>query len=188
MKTLKNTLIAVLTILSTSIFAQDYTANIEKSSLKWTGKKVTGEHYGTISLNNGSFTIKGDKIAKGEFVINMTSITVDDLEGEWKDKLTGHLHSDDFFGTANYPTAKLVVNESSKFNDGVATVKGTLSIKGQSHPVTFNVKKNGTTFSATIVVDRTLYDIRYGSGKFFDNLGDNMIDDEFTLEVKLVTE
>lgn len=187
MKNLKTTAIALLALVSTLTFAQDYSATPDKSTIKWTGEKVTGKHYGMINLKSGNFTIKGDKITSGEFIIDMTTITVDDLEGEWKEKLTGHLNSDDFFGVENYPTAKLVITNSSKFKNGLASITGDLSIKGKTHPVTFEVKQNGKTFSSTIVVDRTLYDIRYGSGKFFDNLGDKTISDEFQLEVKLET-
>jgi hypothetical protein len=34
-------------------------------------------------------------------------------------------------------------------------------------------------------VDRTKYDIKYGSGSFFDNLGDKAISDDFELAVAL---
>ena len=187
MKTVKNTLLVALLFAATTLFAQDFKADASKSSLKWTGKKVSGEHYGMINLKEGVFTVKGDKIASGKFVIDMASITVDDLEGEWRDKLTGHLNSDDFFSTAKYKSATLEITEGSKFKGDVATVKGNLTIKGITKPVSFKVKRDGKKYTSTVVVDRTLYDIRYGSGKFFDNLGDKMIDDNFTLEVNIQT-
>ena len=40
---------------------------------------------------------------------------------------------------------------------------------------------------AEIVIDRSKYDVRYGSGSFFDDLGDKTIYDDFTLTVKLAT-
>jgi polyisoprenoid-binding protein YceI len=187
MKTIKTTLLALLVLAGTSVFAQDYTVDANKSQLKWTGKKVSGEHYGMINIKEGTFTVKDKAIVSGTFVIDMTTITNDDLEGDWNAKLVGHLNSDDFFSTASYKTATLKISEGGKFKNGVATVKGDLTIKGKTHPVSFEVKQDGSTFSTTVVVDRTLYDIRYGSGKFFDNLGDNMIDDNFTLEVKIET-
>jgi len=187
MKTFKNLFLVALAFFTATVFAQDYKVNTETSTLKWNGKKVTGEHYGFINLKSGEFTVKDKKITSGEFVIDMTSLTVEDLEGEWRDKLTGHLNSDDFFGTADHPTAKLVITKSGTFKNGVAQVTGNLSIKGKTHPVTFNVKNEGGVYTSTITVDRTLYDVRYGSDKFFDNLGDKTIYDEFTLEVTLKT-
>ncbi|HBH49157.1 MAG TPA: YceI family protein [Bacteroidales bacterium] len=187
MKTIKNTLLAAIILAGTSAFAQEYTADANESTLKWTGKKVSGKHWGMIDVKEGKFTVKDNKIASGEFVIDMTTITVDDLDGEWRDKLVGHLNSDDFFSTDKYKTATIKITESEKFENGVATVKGNLTIKGKTHPVTFDVKKDGNSYSTTVTVDRTLYDIRYGSGKFFENLGDNMIDDNFTLEVNIKT-
>jgi polyisoprenoid-binding protein YceI len=187
MKTIKNTLLVAILIAGTTLFAQDYKVDASKSTLKWTGKKVSGEHYGMISLKEGSFNIDENKITSGKFVIDMTTITCDDLQGEWNEKLVGHLNSDDFFSTEKFKTAKLEVTESGKFKNGVAAVKGNLSIKGQTHPVSFNVTKDGSSYKTTVTVDRTLYGIKYGSGKFFDNLGDKMIDDNFILEVKINT-
>lgn len=187
MRNLRNVTLAVLALVSTITFAQEKSVDTKKSSIKWIGEKVTGTHYGMISIKSGNFTVNDNKITSGEFIIDMTSITCTDLDDERGDKLVGHLQSDDFFSTSNYPTSKLVISKSSKFSNGKASVTGQLSIKGKTHPVTFTVSKNNGIYTAKIAVDRTLYDIRYGSGKFFDNLGDKTISDEFTLEVKLVT-
>lgn len=177
--------VAALLVLVLAVSAQNYTVDTSKSNMKWTGKKVTGEHYGNIDLKEGAFEIKNGKVSNGKFVIDMTSLTVTDLEGEWMEKLLGHLKSDDFFGVENHPEAVLEVTGSSKLKNDKATVKGNLSIKGKTHPVEFEATQDGKIFTALVTVDRTLYDIRYGSGKFFDNLGDKTIDDEFTLEVSL---
>lgn len=180
------TLIVALLAISVVATAQTFVANTAKSTLQWTGKKVTGEHTGKVQLKEGQFSIENNKIAEGKFVIDMASITNEDLEGEWNEKLVGHLKSDDFFGVADHPEATLVVNSSSKLKNNKATVKGDLTIKGITKPIEFEANQNGNTFSAVITVDRTLYNVRYGSGKFFDNLGDKTIYDDFTIEVKLI--
>lgn len=167
--------------------AQTYEVKTSESNLKWTGKKVAGSHYGKIDLKEGSFTLKNDQLEKGKFVIDMSSITCDDLSGEMNKSLVGHLKSDDFFSVATHPEATLLLAESTKLKNGKTTAKGLLTIKGITHPIEFEATQNGNKFSAVINVDRTLYNIRYGSGKFFSNLGDNMISDEFTLEVNLET-
>ena len=166
---------------------QDYSIDTDATAMKWHAKKVTGEHYGDIKLTEGSFTIEDKKFAKGVFVIDMTSITCEDLTDEtWNQKLVGHLKSDDFFSVEKFTAEKLLIKGSSAIMDGKASIKGELTIKGITHPIAFDVEIEDKTYKAKIVVDRTLYDVKYGSGKFFQDLGDNMIDDEFILKVKLV--
>lgn len=182
------TLVVALVAISVLATAQTFVANTAKSEIKWTGKKVTGEHFGKVELKNGQFSLENNKVSEGKFVIDMTSITCDDLEGEWNEKLVGHLKSDDFFGVDNHPEATLVVNSSSKWKNDKATLKGDLTIKGITKPIEFEASKNGNQFTAVLTIDRTLYNVRYGSGKFFDNLGDKTIYDDFTIEVNMVTD
>jgi len=166
--------------------AQTFNADLETTSVKWIGKKVLGEHYGYINLQKGSLKLKKGNIVEGTFVIDMESIIVTDIEdSDYNQKLVGHLKSDDFFGVSTYPTAKLEITEAGKFKNNKADVKANLVIKGQSKSISFVVEKKADKYLATIVVDRTEYGVRYGSGSFFDNLGDNAIDNEFTLEVSL---
>jgi len=185
MKRILNLAIALL-VGTLSVTAQNYKVDASKSVLKWNGKKVTGEHHGKINLKEGSFEVKNDQLTGGKFVIDMKSITNEDLQGEWNDKLVGHLKSDDFFGVETYPEATLIIKESSKITNGKAKLKGTLTIKGITNPIEFDAVQNGNNFTATITVDRSKFNVRYGSGKFFDNLGDKTIYDDFTIEVNLV--
>ena len=115
----------------------------------------------------------------------MTSITSTDLKGPPANKLLGHLKSDDFFGVETFPTAELDITKVTKTDTGY-NVTANLTIKGTSKPVTFDtvVTKEGAT--AEIVIDRTEYGVKYGSGKFFENLGNKAIYDDFTLNVNLV--
>jgi polyisoprenoid-binding protein YceI len=183
-----NLLLAVLFIAFTAM-AQQVPVNSSNSELKWTGKKVTGEHWGFIKLKDGSLKIEDNKIIGGEFNIDMISITCSDLEdAEWNEKLIGHLKSDDFFSVEKYPVANLKITEGSAFKNGEAKINGKLTIKGITKPISFMVKETEKAYMASISVDRTLYEVRYGSGKFFDNLGDNMIDDEFILDVKIMVQ
>jgi polyisoprenoid-binding protein YceI len=180
-----NFLIAFLMI-SIIAGAQDFSVNTAKSELKWKGKKVTGEHWGYVKLKDGTLSVKDGKITGGVFNIDMNSLINKDLEDpEWNGKLIGHLKSDDFFSVETFPVATLTLTESTPFKDGKAEVKGKLTIKGITNPVSFTANKMDDGYTATIIIDRTKYDVRYGSGKFFDNLGDNMIYDDFTLDVKI---
>lgn len=183
-------LITVLLIFPLSA-QKKHTADPTATQITWTGKKLGKEHVGTIGLKEGYISIDKNAITGGEFLVDMTSIKNTDIEDEkMNGMLIGHLKSDDFFGVEKYPAAKLVLTGSSKFVNGTATVKGNMTIKGATNPVEFTVQEAATggvkTYKALITVDRTQYDVKYGSGKFFTDLGDKAISDEFTLEVTLV--
>jgi polyisoprenoid-binding protein YceI len=185
-KTVVLILAAILTVSATGI-AQDYKVLTEKSVLRWVGKKVAKSHEGVIKLKEGNFTIKKNKFVSGEFVIDMNSM----VEGDGTDpnkgaRLMGHLKSDDFFSSEKFPDAILKITESTVFKNDEATVTADLTIKGATHPVTFTTKRMGDAFQSVVVFDRSKYDVRYGSGKFFENLGDNAIDDMIPITVTLV--
>ena len=157
----------------------------DKSEVVWKGYKVTGSHEGTIAIQSGSLTFEDEKLTGGEMVINMTTINTTDLEGEYKGKLDGHLKSDDFFGVANHPTATLVFKDVTASGKNAYSVSGELTIKGKTNPVTFTISIYGSKATASLKVDRTEYDVRYGSASFFDGLKDKAIYDEFDLVADL---
>jgi polyisoprenoid-binding protein YceI len=116
----------------------------------------------------------------------MNSITNTDLtDAGYNTKLVNHLKSDDFFGVAKHPDAIIEIVKSTPFVNNEATVEARLTIKNITHPITFKARKDGKAYLADLVVDRSKYDVRYGSGSFFDNLGDNMIYDDFDLSVRI---
>ncbi len=159
--------------------------NTSTSKVTWKAYKVTGSHTGTVNLNSGALTFEGDKLTGGEFEVDMTSLISTDLEGEYKGKLEGHLKSDDFFGVATHPTSSLVFTKVSASGKNSYEVTGDLTIKGITKAVTLDVSIYGSKATATMKIDRAEYDVRYGSGSFFENLGDKTIYDEFDLVVDL---
>lgn len=171
--------------------AQTMAINVDtkNSEVIWRGYKVLGEHHGNITLNKGVLNIEGNNIVGGEFEMDMTSIENSDLSGGSNAKLVGHLKSEDFFDVENHKTATLEITKATRKSKGEYRISGNLTIKGITHPVIFNttmeVVDNSTKANATIRVDRTMYDIKYRSGKFFEDLGDKMINDNFQLEVTL---
>lgn len=173
------------TALANPIDGEKKDIKVEESKVTWKGYKVTGSHYGSIALKSGALMFEGDQLTGGEFVVDMTTINTQDLEGEYKGKLDGHLKADDFFGVANHPTSKLVFTSVMQTGKNSYKVTGDLTIKSQTHPVTFDMSVYGSKATANVKVDRTKYDIKYGSGSFFDNLGDKAIYDEFDLVVDL---
>lgn len=186
MKTIKSFALALLVIAGTAVAqAQNKKINVEKSTINWVGKKVTGEHSGTIQFKQGTLVFQKGALKGGNFTVDMTSINTTDLSGEWKQKLDGHLKADDFFGTAKFPTADLKFKKIGSKGKGVYTVTADLTIKNITHPITFDITVNGNTATSNLKVDRTKYDIKYNSGSFFSGLGDKTINDEFELSVKL---
>ncbi len=171
---------------SSPIESEKKVVKVSESTVTWKGYKVTGEHNGSIKLKSGFLEMKGKKLNGGEFVVDMTTLTNNDLEpGKGKEKLEGHLKSSDFFGVDANPTSKLVFTSVKPMNDNSYTVTGDLTIKGITKPVILVVSMFENKATATIKVDRTKFDIKYGSGSFFDNLGDKAIYDDFDLVVDL---
>lgn len=186
MKTNRLVLAAMILLSGSAVFAQKAEVNTQKSSIEWVGNKLGTRHNGNILLKSGYLELKDDEIVGGKFVVDMTSISNNDLKGDSKQRLEGHLKSDDFFGVQTYPTAEFLVTESSKFTDGSATLTGELTIKGKTESISFEVERAGNDFATTLEIDRSKFDVRYGSDSFFDNLGDKAIRDIFTLNIKLV--
>lgn len=158
------------------------------STVNWTGKKVTGSHAGNIKIKSGELQFDAGKLVGGTFEIDMTSMACTDLTGKQADNLVGHLKSDDFFGVEKFNTSKLVIKYAQMISGNNYSINGDLTIKGVTQPITFTAAVDTKSATADIKVDRTKYDIKYGSGSFFDNLGDKAIDNEFVLNVKLATE
>lgn len=183
-------LVAVIAFSAFKNFSKSvtYAIDTQKSSIAWKGTKAVGSSQnGTIALKSGALDVDGQKITGGNFVIDMRSIK--DANGS--ETLENHLKADDFFGTAKYETANFVITKSTGSGANL-TITGNLTIKGITNPITFPatlaVAGDGTVTAtaAKILVDRTKYDIKYGSKSFFGSIGDKAINNEFELSVKLV--
>lgn len=174
------------TLLSFTLKDNGFKVDAAKSKITWVGKKVTGQHNGTVNLAEGTFTAKGKNITGGSFTIDMASIK--DADGSAR--LETHLKADDFFATDKFPKATFVISRIDSKGGDQYTVKGNLTIKGITNeiefPATIQVAKDQLTAKAKIVVNRTKFDIKFRSGSFFENLGDKAIEDNFELNVELV--
>jgi polyisoprenoid-binding protein YceI len=195
MKTLFTSALLLTAMTASLALAKPVELDTAASSAKWLGKKVTGQHNGTVALKSGTVDLEKGAVKGGEFEIDMATIKNEDIKDEKNNtKLVGHLKSDDFFGVEKHPTAKFKIKSVKELKgnkEATHEVTGDLTIKGKTETVTFpaqiDVKGEKATAKAKIVVDRTKFDVRYGSGKFFENLGDKMINDNFDFEVDLKT-
>jgi polyisoprenoid-binding protein YceI len=168
-----------------------YNVDTKATNASWLAKKVTGQHNGGISVSKGSINGDGKNITGGTIEFDMNSITVKDLtDPEWNSKLVGHLKSDDFFSVEKNPTAKFELTKAVQKEGNNYDVTGKLTIKGITNEVTFPamIKMDNKTLVtvAKIMVNRTKYDIKYGSASFIEGIGDKAINDEFELDVNLV--
>jgi polyisoprenoid-binding protein YceI len=156
-----------------------------QSNIDWTGRKITGSHNGTIAVKEGELILNNGKLSGGKFIIDTTSIKILDItDPATNAQFAGHLASDDFFSIDKYPEASLTITSVSGNH-----VEGNLTIKGITHPVAFDaaVNVNGNTLTATgkLVIDRTKYEMKFRSGNFFKDLGDNLIYNDFEINVSV---
>ncbi len=164
-----------------------------ESELKWIGKELsTDTHTGTLALKKGKIDVNANGVINGEVEIDMTTIIVTDMQGKWGKKLEGHLKSPDFFGVEKYPNAFITFqSDENTIKNNQINLTGELTIKDITHPISFTAellqKKPTLKAKASMSFDRSKYDVRFRSGKFFENLGDKLILDDIEVDVLLVT-
>lgn len=174
---------------------ETFKVDTASSSIQWKASKVTGDsHNGNISVKEGTVEVADGAIKSGTIVTDMATITNADLakSPDYQKKLVDHLKSEDFFGVTKkgQETSTFNITSVEKKSATEILVKGTLTMIGQTHPVEFpatvKMDKGQLTGTANLKLDRTKWGLKYGSGKFFKNLGDKMINDEFELTLNLV--
>lgn len=188
-------LVTTLTVFATNGDDKNtaYKIDTKESKVYWTGKKITGSsHTGHISIGSGNLLVDGETVVGGELNIDLNTIVCTDIENEeYNKKLIGHLKNDDFFGVENNPNAKFEIVSIKPAEDGSGyKVIGKLSLKGITNEISFpakvNVSGGKVTALGTALIDRTKWDIKYGSDSFFKGLGDNAIKNEFEIRFELI--
>ena len=180
------TILIITALLNIGEAPTDYKVDPKASKVAWKGEKVTGGHTGTIQLKEGTIILDEGKLTGGTFTIDMTTIDSD----EDLSKLEGHLKSDDFFGVEKFPTSTFTITEVVDQGPRGYNVTGDITIKGITKEIEFDAKvedtDKGIKATAEIELDRSEFDVKYGSGSFFDGLGDKLIYDDFNLTIELV--
>jgi polyisoprenoid-binding protein YceI len=177
--------------LHTDVFKVD----TKLSKLEWFGSKKSGNHNGTIEFSGGEIHDNHGNLT-GSVEVDMNTIKNTDISDEtYRGKLEGHLKSADFFDAAKYPKSVFVITSATPLSNPTTAgathmVKGNLTIKDKTNEISFEAMikdelgKKICTGSA--VIDRSKYDIRYGSKTFFADIGEKVIYDEFTLKFYIV--
>jgi len=187
----------ILSFLSISfLFSNIYIFDQDSSELLWRGKKITGDHYGSVDIESGYVEIKNDSLMAAQITINMQSIKVIDIVSEeYNAYLESHLKDPDFFDVETFPVSIFKIDSPQRISMHDWNINGTLlfgdlTIKDISHsttiPMTLTIQGNKAKATGIIKIDRTLFGIIYGSGTFYDNLADKAIDDEFYIKFNVV--
>ena len=170
----------------------------QKSKAIWTGKKISGFHTGFVQFKEGSFVMKKGVLTSGEVIVDMTSLTDEDLKGspENKAKIEGHLKGPDFFNIEKYPTAEFRIKSFEEMKPFVpggpnAIARGDLTVRGITQPAevrfVYTPTDIGFIAKGKLQIDRTAYGLKYNSKKFYDlkALGDKLIEDQFEVELDI---
>ena len=200
-------IIAIVTILNI-VFAQSeikelsglsdtLQIDMKNSQIEWIGRKVTGEHSGTLGLSEGWVVMNDSTLISGKFIFDMTSIIDTDIESpKWRLKLENHLKSEDFFNVDSFPQSILEIKKNNLTPqenklDSINMVYADLTIRGITHEISlsYQLDKTESNFVAIglVNIDRTLYNIKYKSGAYFFDLGDKIIYDDFTIKFSVHT-
>ena len=163
-----------------------------QSNVDWTGRKVTGSHNGTIAIKEGMLVLNDGKLTGGNFIVDTTSIKVLDVTDPLTNaQFAGHLASEDFFASEQYPEALFLITSAEPGRNNIYNINGNLTIKGITRPVIFsatlNISGDTLTASGKIIIDRTHYGIKFRSGNFFQDLGDTLIYNDFDLNVSITS-
>jgi polyisoprenoid-binding protein YceI len=190
-KTIQRQFCAIILFKQNLMALKSFKASTPKSLINWTGKKITGTHSGTIKLSDGNLDVEDGKIVGGSFDIATHSIVVTDIEDpKTNAQFAGHLFSEDFFAVDKFPTANFTIMNVIPVNGNISKIDGLLTIKGITHSLSFEasveVQENTISAAGEIIVDRTKYGIKFGSGNFFKGLGDTLIYNDFKLDLNLV--
>jgi polyisoprenoid-binding protein YceI len=174
-----------------------YPVDLNASAIEWSGRNPNGKHWGTIKMSSGTIAVNNGNLG-GEFEIDMTAIKNIDLEGdELQPVLISHLESDDFFFTRLFPKARFVILGSEAINDRSRSgpnfrIAGNLELRGISAEIEFPATLSLTADDKILAeahfdIDRTRWNILYGSSRFFEHLGMHLVYDPISVQLFIVT-
>jgi polyisoprenoid-binding protein YceI len=174
-----------------------YAVDTTSSKLEWFAAKQTGKHNGEFSIQDGNLVVNNGQLTGGTFDINIAALAVNDLQGEDKGKLEGHLKSPDFFQVDKFPEAKFEITKVTEADSSVVPtlpgathlISGNLTLKDSTKNVTFPAKvsldDSKVSAQADFVIDRTNWGLSY---KGPNNPQDWFIKKEVNLKLDLVAE
>jgi polyisoprenoid-binding protein YceI len=175
---------------SNNVIKEKYVIDLKESVVTWSGSNLfpPGGHTGYVYISKGELLIDKDQIVGGTIEIDMNTIA--DKDHGSKNNLVDHLKNPDFFDVEKFPFSTFNILTVIPRKGSAINVTGNLTIKGITLPVTFpatlDFKDGAVNANGKLAIDRTQWDIRYKSNKFFANLADQAISDSIKFEMKIV--
>lgn len=174
-----------------------YALDLQESKVVWVGRNLINKHWGHVAIASGHVEFRDGKVLSGEAVLDMRRMTCADLQGNaLHDVLIRHLESDDFFDVGRYPEAlfRFASGEVCAETPGCRNLKlhGSLTLHGITKPLTIECAAGFTpdgraALQATFQIDRTGWNVLYGSGKFFHRLAGHLVNDQIELQLRVLT-
>jgi polyisoprenoid-binding protein YceI/rhodanese-related sulfurtransferase len=175
-----------------------YRVNTHDSLIEWAGRNPNTKHDGTLRLIDGHITVKSGHLT-GVFEIDMNAIQNNSLAGdESQPVLIDHLKSDDFFLTQLFPKATFVIRNARLRPEAYlgapnVDVTGELTLKGINASLDFAATvvqsaDRTITARAQFDLDRTRWNVIYGSSRFFEHLGMHLVFDHISIDLKVIAE
>lgn len=170
---------------------EKYVIDKKESVVTWKGSMLlaSGEgHTGYVYISKGELMIDKGQLVSGTVEVDMN--TMGDKDHGSENDLVNHLKSSDFFDVKKFPISTFTITEVVSVSGENINVTGNLTIKGTTHAITFpakiEVKAGIVNANGKVIIDRTKWDVRYKSGKFYDNLADEAISDDIEFNMKIV--
>ncbi len=173
-----------------------YKVDTEKSVIEWVGRNPNTRHFGTLRLSEGSISIRDGSIT-GSFTLDMQSIVNHSLAGDpLREVLEAHLASDDFFFVQRFPMARFTIQsghfvEEPTLSAPNVRVMGDLELRGLKRDIAFDATLNNLADGAFVAeahfdIDRTQWEIIYGSSRYFEHLGMHLVFDLISIQLHIM--
>ncbi|TDO23786.1 YceI family protein [Pedobacter duraquae] len=162
----------------------------KESVIKWKGSSLNGlnAQAGYIYLSKGELRIENGQLVGGTVEVDMN--TIEDKNHGRDNKLVNHLKDPDFFEVKRFPFSTISITRVNSVNSDHKQVTANLTIKGITKPVAFQTKTEITDetikANAKLVIDRTKWDVRYKSAKFYANLANQTMSDSIEFDIQIV--
>jgi polyisoprenoid-binding protein YceI len=169
---------------------QKYSIDIKESVVAWKGFMLIGSngHTGYVYISKGELMIENGQLMGGTAEVNMNTIVDDKYRSD--NNLIQHLKDPDFFDVEKFPISTFAITKVESTNSENKKITANLTIKGITQPVTFPAKiavKDGIVkMNGKLVIDRTQWNVRYNSGKFYNILADETISDDIEFNINIV--
>ncbi len=162
----------------------------KQSVITWKGASLNGlnSQTGYVYPSKGELMIENGQLTGGIVEVDMN--TIEDKNHRRDTKLVDHLKDPDFFEVEKFPFSILSITKIKSTTNEGRQITGNLTIKGITHPVTFPAKleiKNGMVkANGKLVIDRTQWDVRYKSAKFYTLLANQTMSDSIEFYIHIV--